>query len=114
MLEPAFSAKRKRVPQRHATAEGCAIAATLCCARAGQGQASTEPLEGLAWVVQVSDLHLSAFNYLPDQYAHFGDKEGDLRCVRAHTWLRNKVGDIQARAGTLWRSVACLLSLTCL
>jgi len=40
-----------------------------------------EALDGLAWVVQVSDLHLSAFNYLPDHYAHFGDKEGDLRCA---------------------------------
>lgn len=72
------------------------LATILCCANAGQGQAPTEPLEGLAWVVQVSDLHLSAFNYLPDQYAHFGDKEGDLRCVRGHTWLRN-----EARAGSL-------------
>ena len=60
------------------------LAATSRCAHAGQGQAPTEPLDGLAWVVQVSDLHLSAFNYLPDQYAHFGDKEGDLRCVREH------------------------------
>jgi hypothetical protein len=40
-----------------------------------------EALDGVAWVVQVSDLHLSAFNYLPDHYARFGDKEGDLRCA---------------------------------
>ena len=78
-------------------------------AHAGQGQAPTEPLEGLAWVVQVSDLHLSAFNYLPDQYAHFGDKEGDLRCVRAHTWLRYK-----AQAGFLIVKKRCLLALTVL
>ena len=89
------------------------LAATSCCAHAGQGQAPTEPLEGLAWVVQVSDLHLSAFNYLPDQYAHFGDKEGDLRCVRAHMWSRNEVDDIQASWFCMEKR-ACLLSLSLL
>ena len=37
-------------------------------------------LDDVAWFVQVSDVHLSAFDALPDRLRAYGDKAGDLRC----------------------------------
>ncbi len=37
-------------------------------------------LDGIAWFVQISDLHLSRYDHLPDRQKLYGDKLGDLRC----------------------------------
>ena len=36
-------------------------------------------LDGVAWFVQISDLHLSRYDHLPDRQKLYGDKLGDLR-----------------------------------
>ena len=36
-------------------------------------------LDGVAWFVQISDLHLSRYDHLPDRQKLHGDKLGDLR-----------------------------------
>ena len=37
-------------------------------------------LDGVAWFVQISDLHLSKYDHLPERQKLYGDKLGDLRC----------------------------------
>ena len=44
----------------------------------GMGIPETK-LDGLAWFVQISDLHLSRYDHLPDRQKLYGDKLGDLR-----------------------------------
>ena len=36
-------------------------------------------LDGVAWFVQISDLHLSKYDHLPERQKLYGDKLGDLR-----------------------------------
>ncbi len=49
------------------------------------GQLSLEvpstKLPGTAWFIQISDIHLSKFDHLPDRQKLYGDKAGDLRCT---------------------------------
>ncbi len=40
----------------------------------------TTKLDGVAWFVQISDLHLSKYDHLPKRQKLYGDKLGDLRC----------------------------------
>ena len=42
---------------------------------------SQATLDGVAWFVQVSDIHLGAYDAQPDYFRRYGDKAGDLRCI---------------------------------
>lgn len=44
-------------------------------------------LDGVAWFVQISDLHLSKYDHLPERQKLYGDKLGDLRCPSLSTRL---------------------------
>jgi len=62
----------------------CANRATQVFYVIGAGQMGVElpttKLDGVAWFVQISDLHLSKYDHLPERHKLYGDKLGDLRC----------------------------------
>ncbi len=44
-------------------------------------------LDGVAWFVQISDLHLSKYDHLPERQKLYGDKLGDLRSPFLPTFI---------------------------
>ena len=53
---------------------------TCSCAGGLSVDLPATSLDGVAWFVQISDLHLSRYDHLPERQKLYGDKAGDLRC----------------------------------
>lgn len=55
----------------------------LCTCPTGDLHPKHPPLDDVTWFVQISDTHLGAFDAMPDNLKHYGDKAGDLRYLHA-------------------------------
>ena len=63
---------------------------------AGSAAAPQEGLDDVAWFVQISDTHLSAFEALPERFSLYGDKASDLRCCSTACSTRQHLRSLAA------------------